>query len=494
MARASHLLQRALVLLLMAGALWHAALRFQLIADPRHDLGGGEMNVVYGTQKILLGEPLYTNPEEPLFEVVQYTPLFHLLCAAVARMAGIDALDTPELFAVGRALNLALSLLIAVLAYAIARRLRLDAWWCAATGALALAFIANQYYGRPDALATALLLGMLVLLLRRDDAPLSHVRLVWAAACAVGAALTKQNAAVGALITVAHLALSDDRDALRRFLTFLLPLGAIGLMSLLLLGAPHALYQNLVLSLRNGMGFTLYRALADQGVYKYYAGWHVLSALGIAALLRRGSSNERLIALAAAVAYAAGLAGGLKHGSGLNYLVDAHVLGAMAGFAWLRRWAATPRAIAGAALLLYGALFMHHRLGLLRHLAANDAFRAANARALAADQAVLAWLRQQDALDAERPAFLVYRGHLELLLNGYAALPQKDILEWSLTPPFDLRHLGELFRDGRISVVIGDAPMDHLSFIGWRMELAPVAEVQGRWLYRPLPAQSVVGH
>lgn len=107
---------------------------------------------------------------------------------------------------------------------------------------------------------------------------------------------------------------------------------------------------------------------------------------------------------------------------------------------------------------------------------------------------MLAWLRQQDALDAERPVFLVYRGHLELLLNGYAALPQKDILEWSLKPPFDLRRLGELFRDGRISVVIGDAPMDHLSFMGWRMELVPLAEVQGRWLYRPMPAQAVVGH
>lgn len=386
MARASLLLQRVLVLLLMAGALWHAALRFRLITDPRHDLGGGEMNVVYGTQKLLMGEPLYTDPEEPLFEVVQYTPLFHLLCAATARLAGIDALDTPGLFAVGRAINMALSLLIAALVYAIGRRLRLDAWWSAAAGALALAFIANQYYGRPDALATALLLGMLLLLLlRADDAPLSHGRLAWAAACAVGAALTKQNAAVGALIAVAHLALSGDRGALRRFLLFLLPLGALGALGLLLLGAPHALYQNLVLSLRNGMGFTLYRALADQGVYKYYAGWHMLGALGIAALLRRGSSNERLIALAAAGAYAAGLVGGLKHGSGLNYLVDAHVLGTVAGFAALRRWAAAPQAIAGAALLLYGALFMHHRLVLLRHLAANDAFRAANARALAAD-------------------------------------------------------------------------------------------------------------
>ena len=61
---------RVLLAVLLAVVAWHFALRVQLIADHRVDLGGAEINVVYGAQKILLGRPLYEDPEQPPFDVM----------------------------------------------------------------------------------------------------------------------------------------------------------------------------------------------------------------------------------------------------------------------------------------------------------------------------------------------------------------------------------------------------------------------------------------
>lgn len=56
------------------------------------DFGGLDPNVVYGTQRLLLGEPLYQNPEQSPYAIIQYMPIYYHLCAWLAAKLGIHAL------------------------------------------------------------------------------------------------------------------------------------------------------------------------------------------------------------------------------------------------------------------------------------------------------------------------------------------------------------------------------------------------------------------
>ncbi|MFN3874948.1 MAG: hypothetical protein ACK4L7_03425, partial [Flavobacteriales bacterium] len=474
-------------LLLAAGALTHLALRWPLLTDARTDLGGAEINVAYGIQKLLLGKPLYSDPESPPFEVVQYTPLYHALCAALCRVSGVDAMDTAGIFRASRACCLALNLIAAALLLLLCRKLEAPAWIAMGAACLSLALMAPHFYGRPDALATPLMMGALLALM--SDRPATWPRAALGAMLAMLAVMAKQTAIVAPVIIAAHLALQRDSQGLKRSVACLSGFGTLALGALLAVAPPAVLWRNLVVSARNGMGFTLYRELADRGILKHWLGWMVLAALASIALLRKGSAKERLAALGALIALAAGLAEGLKSGSGLNYLADGLLLGLAATCAWLARLRAPVREAAAIAVLAFGALFMQHRLRLLHGLAGSPADRAAHEAALRADRAVLAWLQDQWVDAAPAPVLVLYRGHLELLLNGAGLLPPKDIIEWSARPPFALPGLERMLEQGAVAHCIAAAPIDSVRLPGWACGVEPLARVESRYIYRPLPAQ-----
>lgn len=475
---------RILLALLVAGAAAHVALRLRLLHDPRIDLGGAEINVVYGTQKLLLGTPLYTDPEQPPFEAIQLAPLFHLLGAALARAAGVDPMDTQGLFVVVRALALALNLLTGALLFLLSRRTGASAVMALGLACIGFAMITEHYYGRSDALATPLVLAVVMVVAHAEGRGLSWPRAAGAAALSALAVLAKQTAVVAPVIIVIHLISVRDGRSLLRFAVAGAAAGGLALMGLLCLAAPEVLLKNLVGAVRNGIAPSLYRELFDQGILKYHAGWHLLAVASGIALWRSPRPAHRLLGQGALLAYVAGLVGGLKSGSGLNYLVDGQLL-ALASVPALvpllperfKRWALP-------VLLLYGALFMQHRTRLLAHRVGTAEQRLRRERELAADAAVRGWLQGRWGDDRGHAVLITYRGHLELLLNGTALLPQKDIIQWSTAPPFQLWRLKAMLEDGRVELVIADAPLDRLRLLGWSYPLELVAEVDGRRIYR----------
>ena len=50
--------------------------RVKLMTHYTLDMGGADQNVVQGTLRVMLGEPLYGDPEEPPFPAIQYSPAF----------------------------------------------------------------------------------------------------------------------------------------------------------------------------------------------------------------------------------------------------------------------------------------------------------------------------------------------------------------------------------------------------------------------------------
>lgn len=477
------LLERLMIAALLALALGHGWLRLQLVPDLRVDLGGAELNAVYGMQKLLLDRPLYTDPEQPPFEVIQYTPLFHALSAATARAVGVEPLDTVLLFRVGRTVALALNLMTAALVLSLCLRLGARPATALAGACIGFMTFTEHYYGRPDALATLLVVALVHALVRpQRSASWGWQRAAGLAVIGVAAVLAKQTAAVALLMVVADRLLAGDRSGLARF-TIAATAIALAATGLILAWWPvPALWRNLVQASRNGIDPTLFMELFDKGIFKYHAGWLLLIAGCAGLVLRRRSGQGATVVAAGALALLSGLLFGLKRGGGLNYLVEAEALAVAMGLAWLPASAGGWGAALRTAVLAYGLLFGVHRTRLLQGRWGGESLHAAHAAAWHADHAVLGAMQAEGLTGTDR-VYITYRGHLELLLNGQGQLPQKDIVEWSLTPPFDLGALQALFHEGGIRYVVADRRLESLTLLGKEHPMVHLFEAEGRHVH-----------
>lgn len=120
------------------------------------ELGGKEDYVLYGIQKLLLGRPLYTDPREPPFDFVHFTPLYYYLCAGVAKILGIVPGDAIGIARLARLTSIAFSLLKFLVLFRLATRILaippLAALLLCAMTSIIQAPI--HFLGRPDALAS----------------------------------------------------------------------------------------------------------------------------------------------------------------------------------------------------------------------------------------------------------------------------------------------------------------------------------------------------
>src|SRR5690348_10182121 len=66
--------------------------------SPTLDLGGLERNVAVGIARLLRGESLYTNPEQPPFAIIQYGPVYYVIVAGICRVLGIGAERVEAIF------------------------------------------------------------------------------------------------------------------------------------------------------------------------------------------------------------------------------------------------------------------------------------------------------------------------------------------------------------------------------------------------------------
>jgi hypothetical protein len=475
---------RLALAMLLLGAVAHVVLRAELLNDPRVDLGGAEINVVYGVQKLVDGRPLYSDPEQPPFEAIQLAPLYHLLVAGLARASNLDPLDTQGLFLVSRSLALALNALTALLLFLLCRRAGANVGLSIALACIGFALLTEHSYGRSDALSTPLVLVACFVLVQVEGVSLTWQRSFVVAMLSALAVLAKQTAVIPIIVAV-HFAVQRDWRSLARFAISGAGAAALALALLLFMASPEVLWKNLVVAVRNGVDPSMYKELFDRGVYKYHIGWHVIALLAPILLIRRGQPLASLFGVAVGLAFAAGALGGLKSGSSLNYLVDGLLLGLVAAAFLLQRMPTRWQPQAHLALLGYGLLFMQHRVRLLDKRVGDGAQRAHYAAEYESDLHTAVFLRDSLHLGAKDYVMITYRGHLELLLNGQGLLPQKDIIQWSTVPPFDLAALHELIRAGGLRYVVSDSQTDALRLPGGAYPLHSMAVVAGRRVLQP---------
>ena len=136
---------------LLALNLWY---KYTLVSTYAPDLGGFERNVIWGIQQVMMGKPLYANPEAAPFAIVQYMPVYYYLVAFVGSVLKINALNAHSVYLLARAFNLLLCIGSAALLYATARKnFKVDQG--IAVAASVFCFLLMDKFvlsGRPDAL------------------------------------------------------------------------------------------------------------------------------------------------------------------------------------------------------------------------------------------------------------------------------------------------------------------------------------------------------
>ncbi|MBK9175615.1 MAG: hypothetical protein IPM46_04610 [Flavobacteriales bacterium] len=486
--------RKLLLVLLGACVVVMTGLRVPLITSHSPDIAGAELSVMHGIQKIMLGKALYTDPQQQPFDVVQYTPAYHALVAGTARALGIGAYELRALYLLNRILSLVLNLLTLAVVFAAARAAGANRSGAVIAGLLTFAAFSKHFFGRVDALYALGFVATLFFVFRYARAEASRQKrdaMLLAGAMAAVALLFKQTAILLFMLVPLLLLWLRDWRALAWFS------GAAGL-TLLVVGSAllqgedmSLLLANTVGGLRNGLRNDYLRHLFASRDYLHLVGWHAASLLIPVALLKRRDPLSRFLLLSIPLSLAFAFLTALKAGSEYNYFFENLVL-VFVGCAVMSaepKLLNTSRTMASALVLIFflqAGQYMVHRASALRYTVLALGDDAKHEARLQSDERLHSVLKDEFGLLPMDHVFITYRGHLELLLNGQSLVSQKDIVEWSVDPPFDLGRFDAMMRSGEVRYVISDRPLDSLRFLQWAYPLgAPVSAVDGRWIYRP---------
>lgn len=469
-------LPRLLLLGLAAAVLVLLTIRLDLLRQYRTDIAGAEFNVVYGVQKLMLGQPLYQDPELPPFDIMQYTPLYYWTCAGMGKLIGVDPQEPHSVFLLSRWLSLLFNLATVLLVFfTLARMVR----WPYAAWAALLSFTAfsQHFFSRSDSLYALLFMGAVHCIVRWSDegALRRDLWLSLSATLAVLAFMAKQTAVLVLMLIPLHLMLLRDWRSLLRFSVVAAMIAALSLGAITLTTPLSIFYKNTVQGLMNGTSIRFLRMMVEPHLYRHYIGWHIASLVLVLPLFRLGDSRSRFFAIALPLSLAFSFTTALKSGSDFNYFFENLVLAFMAialhlggdtqhadpnsRRSGIMRWL-------GIAVMAYGLYFAVHRTRMFRDWAMHHSNPEVLMLSYQADMKVRDILRDELGLRAEEGVFITYRGHLEHLFVGQGMLTQKDIIEWSVTPPFDYSAFDRAMRDGSIRFVISHEPAGTITVMG----------------------------
>lgn len=285
------------------------------------DLGGFERNVIWGIQQIMLGKPLYTNPDAAPFALIQYMPAYYYLVAIIGKILSIDPLNAHSVYSLARCLNALLSLGSVFLLYRMATRNFLISRTIAVFIS-SLAFLWMEAFtisGRPDCFKGFVFQCLIYVLLQY---PSKRKRLVFPLAMMLSVLVffTKQDGLVFCAILPAVLFLQKEwKQMLVTGLGMALAIAVV--FSLFQFGTNGDFVRNVLGGLNNGISISWFVG-AFAGYFSVMA---VLFGLALVMSLEFVfEKNYALHVLAAGFVFSffPQLLFSLKYGSGPNYFLE----------------------------------------------------------------------------------------------------------------------------------------------------------------------------
>ncbi|MCC6402153.1 MAG: hypothetical protein IT227_15430 [Flavobacteriales bacterium] len=444
--------------------------RIDMLGSYDLNTSGEEQNVVYGVIKLASKDlPLYTDPEQRPYDVIQYTPGFYYLCRGVGALTGMDPQEPRSVYLVVRWCGLVLNIVFVVLGFSMARRMGAAVPAAALGGSVLFSMLARQVHSRPDALHLVLFAGAMWLLIAppRGQGNGSERVSLWATLLACLSVLCKQSGALALLVIGAYLILLGRWRELGRHVLFgIAVLGtAFGLLAWAY--GPEVLQANIITGINNGRHVHL-ATWTDQNFGQVQR--VVLQLIGIGGalmLLVRGAPRERALGLGILLAYAFALFTTLKHGSSPGYHSENLLLMIvlLCNTALIGRFVRWRHAVPVLSLvmllnvrpdrLVRGASSIDE---LTHPVPASQAYRDATAMAAA--------FRNDPDLSSGL-VFLDRHDHLENFLVGRSVGTQKDIICLKTSQEhYDLSGLRSDMADGSIRYIVAKGPVDELPFFG----------------------------
>lgn len=470
-------------LLVLGGVLvWNLFLRCEMVLQYRTEIGGVEHNVIHGIQKVMLGQQLYEDPEQPPFDVMQYTPAYYVLCAGVGKVLGISGDDARAIFLLSRTIALLFNLLTCWYVYRCARLTGAHSWVSFFIAGVTLCTFWEHAFTRMDAMAAAATLAGFHAFLRWTMTQ-QRSSLVLCAIFGALAFLSKQSGVVAMAAPALYLLAYRHWRPLGIFaiasaIALVVSFGLI----FVTLGDPQAFYQNTVLGLRNGFGWHMYVELFNPPTYKYLVGWHLLTVFVLWHGFRSSSPAIRFLSIALPVSLVFALVTGFKYGSRLNYIHESLVLTFVLASALFARLPVTrANAIMQWAFVIYGVLFAAFRTNSLLAWYRVGEPDSIHKQTLRDDLAVRDVLVNELGLKPDEGLFITYREYLEHFFVGQSMLTQKDIVRYSKDRLFDYSRFHQAMSDGTVRFVITESqakPVTYLdsTYAGW----VPIRWVNGR--------------
>jgi len=354
-----------------AVTLW---VRFDLVARHVQDIGSAEDNMMHGFQRILLGQPLYGDPEAPPFPIIQYAPLQYYSVALIAKVLGFGAYDVQPIYMISRVFCLLCDLVACWVLFRICRKLKMPP--LAGFGAVVLLFtwLHELYWSRPDSpflLFFLLHVEAMLSLLGDPSRASTWKRVAWPAFTGAMCLFAKQSGLEIPLIDAVVLVMARQWRTLFHSAAQFYAWGIVFCIIIQLeSGLPNA-YKNLVLGNANGTDYAMFMDSWKSPFFLVGAGW-TIAALVCARWLPRQEQPmiSRYLFFGSLIALAWALITGSKRGSNANYFLEHYVFcWLVCGFALssIDRAAITVRILAallGTTVALRALLFwwglMHH--------------------------------------------------------------------------------------------------------------------------------------
>lgn len=298
-------------------------LRVILIFYYNPNYGGIDLNVIYGIQQIVAGNPLYQNPEQPPYAIMQYTPLFYHTVAWVAGIAGISADQVQGIYIIARSCALLFNLLTVLLVAAFLYRQGLSGKRSLLFSLPVLMILTTHYYVRCDSMHlfffTASLYLMTVWLQKKSFFLLLLMGLSTALCI-----LSKQSGVLVAGIISLYMLVGGKKIIPAFVYGSVVLLSGFFLLRVSIDNDWLAFYQNAVLGLKNGTSLAFLSDMFFSRFFTELIPFYVLGAMMAYTAWKEKAAGTSFVFIvwAAVLSFSFAAITGLKIGSSNNYFVE----------------------------------------------------------------------------------------------------------------------------------------------------------------------------
>jgi hypothetical protein len=302
--------------------------RVALIFYPTQDAGGVEGNILYFIQRLLDGQPFYTDPEQAPYAIAQYSPMYYFIVSTIAKLTGVGPEDLLALFSVNRAVSLILNLGYILIVFRICKNIfLLSAGSSFAASALCFIFLEITSYARPDSLHHLLFMSTLYLFMgaiKKEEAGQRNTGLfILSAVLAAIALFAKQTSFVLPVVIGAWLLMQKNFGGLLKFGSiYVITVGVCLVIVDLTLGL-SLFYKNAVLGINNGISISWFKSAVINFFYLRFGLFFIAAFILLLFLMRK--ETGRLLHFSKTILFLLFLLLNfiaLKNGSNSGYLTE----------------------------------------------------------------------------------------------------------------------------------------------------------------------------